>query len=51
MKDLFFLSTPSQLRHVLELRKHSRKQDIQKQEERKSPEKAQSPKCQKENLK
>lgn len=51
MKDLFFLFTPSQLRHVLELGLHPQRQDIQKQEERKSPEKTQDQKCQKENLK
>lgn len=39
MKDLFFLFTSSQLRHVLELRPRPQKQDTQKQEERKVPEK------------
>lgn len=51
MKDLFFLFTSSQLRHVLELRSCPQRQDTQKQEERKSPEKTQDQKCQKENLK
>lgn len=51
MKDLFFLFTPSQLRHVLELELHHQRQDTQKQEERKSQEKTQDQKCQKENLK
>ena len=51
MKDLLFLFTSSQLRHVLKLRLCSQRQDTQKQEERKSPEKTQDQKCQKENLK
>lgn len=54
MKDLFFLFTSSQLRHVLELRLHPQKQDIpdtQSQEERKPSEITQNQKVSKENLK
>ena len=39
MKDLLFLFTSSQLRHVLKLRLYPQRQDTQKQEERKVPEK------------
>lgn len=54
MKDLFFLVTSSQLRHVLELRLHPQKQDVpdtRSQEERKLLEIAQNQKMSKENLK
>lgn len=51
MKDLFFLFTSSQLQHVLELKPHPQKQDVQKQAEGKSLEKHETKNTKEENLK